>query len=341
MSEKMEDAEFWLPSEFLDEDFFLEERRALVGSDNKGSYVGDSIESESEEEDYIAGLTRQMAHSFLDDEKLSTALNAKIMATSPQSTLCDTGIWTASNEGSPNGPSQVSSPPSTPFEQRKDDAWDILYAAAGQVGRMRQNEQRISGRGLLIPPKKPSPRVESQANLYRSYNPIFTQQQLQAAQFFQLKQQQLIKQQVTAAWSRQNRATRNNRQPNLVTSAWPPLQRQQPGSGMRAVFLNSSGTRRESTGTGVFLPRRAGNHNESRKKPSCSTVLLPAKVVQALSLNLEDSAVNHRYPGCFPCDHEMASTRGNGSILLQKPHYHHQPPALSGHEIQLPQEWTY
>ncbi|KAH0465096.1 hypothetical protein IEQ34_005199 [Dendrobium chrysotoxum] len=288
MAEKLEEAEFWLPAEFLDEDFFLKESRAPVVSGNKGSYVGDCMESESEEEDYIAGLTWQMAHSFLGDEKLTTASNAKIMATSPQSTLCDSGIWSASNEGSPNGPSQVSSPPSTPLEQRKDDAWEILYAAAGQVGRMKQNEQRVNGRGLLIPPKKPPTYVESPATLYRSYNQILSQQQLQAAQFFQLKQQQLIKQQVSAAWSRQNR-TRNNRNIGLAASAWPPLQRQQ-GSGMRAVFLNSPGTRRESTGTGVFLPRRAGIHNESRKKPVCSTVLLPAKVVQALSLNLEDTA---------------------------------------------------
>lgn len=341
MAEKLEEAEFWLPAEFLDEDFFLKESRAPVASGNKGSYVGDYMESESEEEDYIAGLTWQMAHSFLGDEKLSSVSNAKVMATSPQSTLCDSGIWSASNEGSPNGPSQVSSPPSTPLEQRKDDAWDILYAAAGQVGRMKQNEQRVNGRGLLIPPKKPPTFVESPATLYRSYNQILAQQQLQAAQFFQLKQQQLIKQQVSAAWSRQNRTTRNNRNIGLAASAWPPLQRQQ-GSGMRAVFLNSPGTRRESTGTGVFLPRRAGTHNDSRKKPVCSTVLLPAKVVQALSLNLEDTTVHPRYPGYMSIDHEMVSNRGNTPIPAQKPHYHHPSPAIvSGHEIRLPQEWTY
>lgn len=343
MTEKLEDAEFWLPAEFLDEDFFLKESRAAVASGNKGSYVGDSMESESEEEDHIAGLSRQMAHSFLGDEQVNFASNAKVMATSPQSTLCDSGIWSASNEGSPKGPSQVSSPPSTPLEHGKDDAWDILYAAAGQVGRMKQNEQRVSGRGLLIPPKKPPAHVESAATLYRSYNPILTQQQLQAAQqFFQLKQQQLIKQQVSAAWSRQNRAARNNRHLGLVPSTWPPPQRQQSGSGMRAVFLNSPGPRRESTGTGVFLPRRAGTHNEGRKKSGCSTVLLPAKVVQALSLNLDDAAVHPRYPGYFSFDHGMASNRGNAGIPLPKQHYHHPPPSVvSGHEIRLPQEWTY
>ncbi|KAI0519085.1 hypothetical protein KFK09_006525 [Dendrobium nobile] len=331
MADKLEEAEFWLPAEFLDEDFFFKESRgAPVGTGNKGSFVGDCLESESEEEDYIAALTWQMAHSFLGDEKLTYASNAKVMATSPQSTLCDSGIWSASNEGSPNGPSQVSSPPSTPLEQRKDDAWDILYAAAGQVGRMKQNEQRVNGRGLLIPPKKPPTYVESPATLYRSYNQILAQQQLQAAQFFQLKQQQLIKQQVSAAWSRQNRTTRITE-----TLACRLL--------LGRLFSgNKPGTRRESTGTGVFLPRRAGTHNESRKKPVCSTVLLPAKVVQALSLNLEDTAVHPRYPGYISIDPEMVSNRGSTPIPSQKPHYHHPPPAIvSGHEIRLPQEWTY
>lgn len=41
------------------------------------------------------------------------------------------------------------------------------------------------------------------------------------------------------------------------------------GSGMRAVFLGGSGPGNGSSGTGVFLPRGAGNDpSESRKKPS-------------------------------------------------------------------------
>lgn len=42
---------------------------------------------------------------------------------------------------------------------QKDDAWDLLYAAAGQVMRMKMNEQGMKshGRGLLGPPRKPVP----------------------------------------------------------------------------------------------------------------------------------------------------------------------------------------
>ncbi|GMH31021.1 hypothetical protein Nepgr_032864 [Nepenthes gracilis] len=56
------------------------------------------------------------------------------------------------------------------------------------------------------------------------------------------------------------------------------------GPGMRAIFLDSG---HQSCGTGVFLPRRAGVQDfGSSKKPACSPVLLPSRVVQALNLNV-------------------------------------------------------
>lgn len=80
------------------------------------------------------------------------------MSGSPQSTLCAVGTGCGckqgSSRGSPTGPFQrKSSPPAT---------WDLLYAAAGEVARMRMNEEVFGynnpNRGLLGgPPKKPSP----------------------------------------------------------------------------------------------------------------------------------------------------------------------------------------
>lgn len=49
-----------------------------------------------------------------------------------------------------------------------------------------------------------------------------------------------------------------------AASAWPSMQ-QQNGASMRAVFLGPNG-KRGCAGTGVFLPRRAGSHSETRKK---------------------------------------------------------------------------
>lgn len=258
------------------------------------------------------------------------------MSGSPQSTLCEVGTGCGcrqgSSHGSPNGPSQVSSPPAT---------WDLLYAAAGEVARMRMNEEAYGlthGRGLLGPLRKPSPAtvpVKGNTNADIGYFPhqslSHQQLQMQVAQvrslntaflalprafslilcrllmwfllFQQLRQlrQQHMKQQGSVAWGAvaqgkaagrfqprqahivQNRGrnsecagVRNARPLGLSASAWPPLrhpqnqqqnQQQNSGSGMRAVFLGTPGGKRESTGTGVFLPRHVDGPSDARRKP--------------------------------------------------------------------------
>ncbi|KAK3230992.1 hypothetical protein Dsin_002873 [Dipteronia sinensis] len=164
----------------------------------------------------------------------------------------------------------------------------------------------------------------------------------------------------------------------LSQSAWPPLQahpvQQQHTSNtstnMRAVFLGGSGgggggggVKRECAGTGVFLPRRYGNNNnnvnnfnnnphDSRKKLGCSTVLLPAKVVQALNLNFEDIhshvhghvQAQQRFNGTgFGPNYDALMARRNALLMLQKRslradpainHHHHE-------QLHLPQDWTY
>lgn len=78
---------------------------------------------------------------------------------------------------------------------------------------------------------------------------------------------------------------RNGRPLGLSPSAWPPLQQaqqqQQPppqnlhnGSAMRAVFLANPGGRKESAGTGVFLPRRVDSPSDTRRKPGPSSLSL-------------------------------------------------------------------
>ncbi|XP_039017021.1 uncharacterized protein LOC120147797 [Hibiscus syriacus] len=69
------------------------------------------------------------------------------------------------------------------------------------------------------------------------------------------------------------------------------------GPGMQAFFLDSG---KRSSGTGVFLPQRAGTNFYSNRKPDnfiliyiffsqlCSPVLLPCRVVQALNLNVQE-----------------------------------------------------
>lgn len=59
----------------------------------------------------------------------------RVLAGSPQSTLCDMGSGSGcsqgSSRGSPKSNCKVPSPPAT---------WDLLHAAAGQVARMRMTE---------------------------------------------------------------------------------------------------------------------------------------------------------------------------------------------------------
>jgi hypothetical protein len=86
MAVSLDDAEFWLPPEFLtDDDLALdtEAMRALFpfdfpyrfGSFGSSSDLGSPVESvlgssetESDEEDYLAGLTLQIARSTLVDD---------------------------------------------------------------------------------------------------------------------------------------------------------------------------------------------------------------------------------------------------------------------------------
>ena len=106
------------------------------------------------------------------------------MAGSPQSTLCAVGggcgCKQGSSRGSPISPSQVSSPPAT---------WDLLYAAAGEVAKIRMNDEEYGyqqSRGLLAPPRKPSPisipvkNANTDAGFYSNHS--VSHQQFQATQ---------------------------------------------------------------------------------------------------------------------------------------------------------------
>uniref|UniRef100_A0A453FXQ4 Uncharacterized protein n=2 Tax=Aegilops tauschii subsp. strangulata TaxID=200361 RepID=A0A453FXQ4_AEGTS len=177
-------------------------------------------------------------------------------------------------------------------------------------------------------------------------------------QFHLLKQQQLMKHQreqqlamaAAMAWGSADVGPLG-----LSPSAWPPLQKSPhhappSAAGMRAVFLTPPGAKRECTGTGVFIPRQAGAPAEPKKKPSCSTVLLPARVVQALNLNVEDLGARPCYPGAFVLDHDALVSRSNAMQASQKREHNananaaaaaHSPSLAVACEVNLPPEWTY
>ncbi|XP_041022430.1 uncharacterized protein LOC121263545 isoform X2 [Juglans microcarpa x Juglans regia] len=117
------------------------------------------------------------------------------------------------------------------------------------------------------------------------------------------------------------------------------------GPGMQAFFLESAG--RRSCGTGVFLPQRTGtNVPQSSKKPACSPVLLPNRVVQALNLNVHALGLHMSAPRQDnKCNHKagrdcISNKKKNGKELPAQCYVISQN-RNSSPEIFLPKEWTY
>lgn len=425
--QNLDDGELWLPSDFLSEEAPPKERVmhrstepqipnefpyewCSFGLPPDSSYnspvesVVGSTETESDEEDdYMAGLASQIAHAMLDDDENSDmnqssqwACRQKIfakeganksnsLARSPQSTLSAVGSW---SRGSSKGPSQVSSPPTTPLTENTD-AWDLLYAAAGEVVRLEMDganpistsqmhaqgfQGHVRRQNFSAPSSKD--RINSSQMLQRSWSDKIREddRKLLTHQYRQPKQNHVT------AWGRQakpmqvqhlqtrpgNKSSVGNRslRSEFSSPPWPPV-KQAGGTGMRAVFLGTNGSGRESGGTGVFLPRRAGNNSDLRRKPSCSTVLLPTRIVHALNLNVEDinsqpstqCGLLHNYrdaltssPGVpstanyvgRPVDYCSFPARNGFSEYQKKPCYPVSSPIqTASSEISLPQEWTY
>jgi len=151
------DAPFAFPSEFPYE-FGLSSPplESLAGSTEA------ETESSDGEEDFFAGLTRRLSQSSLNEaRKQLSALpiqpdngtfseiprKTQGLVGSPQSTLAGIGSWSGrsavSGDGSPNGYSRVPSPSTTPFDEN-NDPWEVIYAAAGQVARLKINNNHVS-----------------------------------------------------------------------------------------------------------------------------------------------------------------------------------------------------
>ncbi|GMI97140.1 hypothetical protein like AT5G59050 [Hibiscus trionum] len=177
-------------------------------------------------------------------------------------------------------------------------------------------------------------------------------EQIRAIQFYKLKQEKTMKQKEQKPRTNHQQskgkvlAGFNNgyKVPINSNTPWYTLQQQQQqqrkqrtGSDMRPLFLTGSGSRNGSCGTGVFLPRGTGGIPcNPRKKQGCATVLIPARVVQALKLHFEKTGVPPRFNTTDfkdACDGMNSAQNGRSGAAV---------PATSQHEeVSLPQEWTY
>ncbi|XP_076936079.1 uncharacterized protein LOC143603035 [Bidens hawaiensis] len=187
-----------------------------------------SNESESDDDD-VTGLPRRFTRSVSLQDRFKTPYpplkTKRGLAGSPESTF----NWNVS------GPTQAWSTPTTPFGHRKEDSWDLIYAAAEQVAMMKfkmkmnhMNDVVFGNRGLIGAPRPLGPPVSH-------YLP-HTQRVSGGPLGFR-------------------------------QSAWLPLpvetQRRQQTVGFNNVV------KKERAGTGVFLPRNYLNiPPEFNKKPA-------------------------------------------------------------------------
>ncbi|GFQ02976.1 hypothetical protein PHJA_002441400 [Phtheirospermum japonicum] len=343
MAQEMDDLEFLLPSELLTDDDLLTDFGCGFGNSSGLSSdlsspvesVTGSTETGSDEDDFVSELTRKLTHSTLRDPGLSYDYAAKgvKLSGSPQSTLCG---FKLGSRGSPNSESRVCSP-----QEAKDAlSWDLLYAAAEEVARMRMVEETAafySSRPIgpahkLSPVSVPQPKHSQASGFYSNQAQAQTHlsyQQLQAAKFQQMMGQGHMEYLL-------QRDGGGDRGYGLSMSAWPTLQqsqqRQQTGSGMKPVFLGETGPKKERVGTGVFMPRRFGsNPTETRKKP----------VLHAMNMDSMDAPVQHRGVGNFTTEFDSVSKHRNNNVMMayQRRNLRSQP--LMNQEFRLPQEWTY
>ncbi|GLJ11767.1 hypothetical protein SUGI_0176450 [Cryptomeria japonica] len=250
---------------------------------------------------------------------------------------------------SPKSTVSSGSSPSCSQRERGSDSWDLLDGAAmklkvNEVNWSKDFHAEWSSANNINS-------NEGKGNAFTTWNSTnFTENSTIPAS--QLVQEKLCP--VRPGWCQQTKLVQNQ-STRIVDHSYPPWAFVQgAGSGMKAVFLESNGSSRESGGTGVFLPRRAGNiiDSKKKKKPGFSTVLLPYRVVQALNLTIQNMNVQSpvrdldKWKNGFICGRKIENNNrlsGNEWSDQQKEPFHSvnsNNHALSP-EISLPQDWTY
>ncbi|KAJ0705139.1 hypothetical protein HanPI659440_Chr14g0570271 [Helianthus annuus] len=353
MSDTLADLASWLPSDFLSGDITHHPPYDFASSS--------STESESDDDDVIPGLTHRFTRSVSLQERLKvpyTIQKKRVFSVSPESTL----NWNAC------GPTHVRSSPTTPFGQPDNDALELIYAAAGQVARMKMNAVNhavYGSRSLLGAPRPLGPPL---SHLNRNCTMFNEKQQM----FF--RQQQL-----------RDSRDRFSGGPNYPTAprfvsgrpvgvgqpAWPPYpveRRQQPGNefGLKPVPVGSNGrsipaVKKGCAGTGVFLPRNYSNAPPETKKNQVCSAANPAGRVLAQSMNKNHDPIVKKAQanmnGVFLRQNEappVAQHHNNvkGDELAEMIMAQRQRAVMlaqqrrsSSHEsvpeVVLPQEWTY
>ncbi|XP_061337954.1 uncharacterized protein LOC133284858 isoform X2 [Gastrolobium bilobum] len=295
----------WLPSKFLPnedvDDIVSETQDNDNNNNNNSSALKPPVQGNDKEDDFIDELTHRMAHFMLQDD--DTFDFSDIISQTHNLEL-----------GSPEGSSQEPSSPATPEK--------------GMIGMFEKMNLDERGNSKLC------------SNIELCSYQTLIQEQIRSIELSRLNQDHVLSPKSQGQPKKQIQQIhkkgkgggngRRTREPQ-----------QQTGSGMRAVFLDGPGSR---GGTGVFLPSGGTSAPyKSTNKPGkgCSTVLIPARVVQALQLHFEQMAAKSGpKTGGFPALNDVLVSNSDGMYSLQKRKSQKAPKNIQS-EMILPQEWTY
>lgn len=320
-----------------------------------------STNSETGDEDAaIAAFTRLFSRSASIQQPLYILKEKRVFSSSPESTLG----WPLST------PSQAPSPP--PFVKADEDAWNLIYAAAGQVARMKMMMSMATA-GVVANKNNGGLLGASRAFAHPHCSPWGTSD---GDEFF--RQRPFCRNRGGNESCGSGGGGCRARSPSFPQSAWPPpqlqnqsLQQHRPNQPkpcnvpvMKPVLVGGSGGgcdgggggatagKRECAGTGVFLPRRyCNNPPESRKRQACSPANLPARMIQSSSNKTfvpitPPAQVEARINGGFVPHYEMLMGGRNAMIVggqQRRSNIHGgvMETVVNNPEVLLPQEWTY
>lgn len=250
---------------------------------------------------------------------------------------CTSGIWSpfGSSYGSAEeGSSREETPPATPAIEKRQVVWGNnglkLYDTTNAITASMEKlniANKADDRSSVELPKYPP--IIGEARFRQNQAPTSLGHQRRAIQ----KQERSEESHVELGDKKAERARKWENHPKQKQTV--------AGPGMRAVFLDGSGSKNgPSSGTGVFLPCVIGDTSRSRKKKGCSPVLIPAKVMQALKDHFErmDNLSRQNNGVNFPIQRDTTCNKNNSQKKRQS---RPAQPAVNQNDIGLPQDWTY
>lgn len=297
------------------------------------------------DEDFITELTHQMSQFMLQEEDIDDSFDfSSIASQSHNSELSwdlisspDSTLWSpmSCNQGSSEGSSLDSSPPATPCWKTKTYA-NVVKGIQNNTMKLKEtgtSKQNIHGSDI---------QSFKSCNVDRfSSHKALIEEQIKAIELRKKHYISDIKQHALSPKQNEAKEKEIQKEGNGGNcTRLPRLSPVQTGGGgmMQAVFLGGSGSR---SGTGVFLPRAgtvvAPSESTKKKGKGCSTVLIPARVVQALQLHFDKTAP--KVVGVPPL-RDIVLNHREGMFSLEN-HQSTKAATEVQNDMILPQEWTY